>query len=293
MSQIVSTWDGLLIVTGDININLLDKEDNITRQYMDILKGFNLTNYITKPSRTTRTSKSLIDHLISNSPSKVSYTDVLPWPTISDHDVPYATINMRITRFLPHYKFIRNEKNLNLQSYKEEFSALPLNIVYGLGCPDDMVTTLNSLVTECIERHAPLRRVKVTRPPAPWIADPEIRELQTQRNKLRKRAHESNDNNIWEAFRATRNTLKTKIRQAKKSFFDNAFSSKRPKEIWRTIHRVLNPSTMPLMADPDQLNSFFATTGERTLGKSSGDSVDDLLYLVNSLGDTYDARSSQ
>ena len=215
MSQIVSTWDGLLIVTGDININLLDKEDNITRQYMDILKGFNLTNYITKPSRTTRTSKSLIDNLISNSPSKVSYTDVLPWPTISDHDVPYATINMRITRFLPHYKFIRNEKNLNLQSYKEEFSALPLNIVYGLGCPDDMVTTLNSLVTECIERRAPLRRVKVTRPPAPWIADPEIRELQPQRNKLRQRAHESNDNNIWETFRTTRNTLKTKIMQAK------------------------------------------------------------------------------
>ena len=68
LSNIMSTWDGLLIVTGDININLLDQADNITRQYMDILQGLNLTNHVTKPTRTTPTSKSLIDHLISNSP---------------------------------------------------------------------------------------------------------------------------------------------------------------------------------------------------------------------------------
>ena len=78
LSDIMSTWDGLLIVTGNININLLDKADNITHQYMDILKELDLTNHVIKPTRTTRTSMSLIDHLISNVPSRISYTDVLP-----------------------------------------------------------------------------------------------------------------------------------------------------------------------------------------------------------------------
>ncbi len=38
LSTVVSTWDGLLIVTGDVNINLLDVTNNTTLQYVDILK---------------------------------------------------------------------------------------------------------------------------------------------------------------------------------------------------------------------------------------------------------------
>ena len=57
LSDVLSIWDGLLIVTGDINIDLLDKSDSITCQYMEILRGFNLTNHVTKPTRVTLTSK--------------------------------------------------------------------------------------------------------------------------------------------------------------------------------------------------------------------------------------------
>ena len=36
---------------------------------------------------------------------------------------------------------------------------------------------LNSLVTECLDRYAPLKKVKATRLPAPWMVSDEIREL--------------------------------------------------------------------------------------------------------------------
>ena len=94
-----------------------------------------------------------------------------------------------------------------------------------------MVQLLNSLVKECIDRHAPLKRVKVTRPPAPWLADPEIRDLQLKRNALRKKAHETREPEVWSALRLLRNSLKVKIRSVKKAFLTKAFSSKRPKEI--------------------------------------------------------------
>ena len=60
-----------------------------------------------------------------------------------------------------------------------------------------------------------------------------------------------------------------------------ALSSKRPKEVWRVIHRVLNPSTNPLRADPDQLNKHFISTNERTLG-TTPDATFDLLELAKS-----------
>ena len=44
---------------------------------------------------------------------------------------------------------------------------------------------LSSLIKECINRHAPLKLTKVTRPPAPWLKDPAIAELKEQRDRLR------------------------------------------------------------------------------------------------------------
>ena len=61
-----------------------------------------------------------------------------------------------------------------------------------------------------------------------------------------------------------------------------ALSSKRPKEVWRVIHRVLNPSTSPPRADPDQLNKYFIATNEMTLG-TTPDATSDLLELAKSL----------
>ena len=86
---------------------------------------------------------------------------------ISDHDAPYVCINVRITRFVPRYKFIRNEKNFNADAFIEDFEQLPLSIMYSTDDPDMQVDLLSSLICECIDRHAPLKRTKVTRPLAP------------------------------------------------------------------------------------------------------------------------------
>ena len=43
LSKVVSRWDGMLLVTGDMNINLLDKGDRVVKRYIDILQSFNLT----------------------------------------------------------------------------------------------------------------------------------------------------------------------------------------------------------------------------------------------------------
>ena len=110
------------------------------------------------------------------------------------------------------------------------------------------------------------------RPPPPWLADNEIWELRSQQNELWKKAHESDDSGVWDAFRSIRDNVKIKIWRVKKVFFDNAFSSRRPKEIWKTIHRVLNPWPKPLQANPDDLNAFFSSTAEQTLGKTVDDS---------------------
>ena len=142
-----------------------------------------------------------------------------------------------------------------------------------------MVDLINTLISECLDRHAPQKRVKITRLPAPWLHAADIRQLQAERDKPRLDAHNANNDESWAAFRAIPKKI---IAKAKRSFFMTALSSKRSQVVWRVIHRVLNPGTSPPRADPDQLNKYFIATNEMTLG-TTPDATSDLLELAKSL----------
>lgn len=124
---------------------------------------------------------------------------------------------------------------------------------------------------ECIERHAPLKRTKITRPLAPWLHDEEIKNLQSQRDVLRYEAHSLKTSDVWEAFRDVR------------SFINTVLSSSKPKAIWRVIHRILNPCSQPLQVDVNELNNFFADTAHRTVGSFDIYAKEDLLGFVDNL----------
>jgi len=72
--------------------------------------------------------------------------------------------------------------------------------------------------------------------------------------------------------------------RSKRSFITNALFSRRPKEVWRIIHRILHPSPKCLQADPDRRNEFFIKTTERTLG-TKPDEISDLIELVHSFSE--------
>ena len=285
LAHLTVSWDGLLLLTGDTNIDMLKPSDSHTKRYQSILGAFGCHQHVTKPTRITRKSKTLIDHIVTNNRRCITATDVIPGWSIGDHEGIFACVNVRVPRYQPRYKWIRLERKLNAEEFVEDCANLPLSIVYGLDSPDDMVQGFNTLFGECIDRHAPLKRIKVTRPPAPWMNSDELRKLQAERDKLRHEAHKENsDDDSWVAFRAVRNKIKSVINKSKRAFVINALSSKRPKEVWRVIHRILHPSPKPLQADPDRLNTFFLSTNERTLG-TKPDKRSDLIDLVNSFSE--------
>ena len=89
---------------------------------------FELTQIVNRPTRVTRTSKTLIDHFITKHPQKVTNTGIIPRFIVSDYDAIYACVNVRLPRFQPRYKFIRDIRNFNEDVFKEYFSTLPLSV---------------------------------------------------------------------------------------------------------------------------------------------------------------------
>ena len=116
---------------------------------------------------------------------RVIHHDILKTEEISDPGTPYVIFNIKKEKYEPSYKFIRNEKSLVMENYVTDFQQLTLNWVYLFDDPDDQVAMLNKLITGCINIHEPSKRVKITRPIAPWMHDPKILELQKESVSLR------------------------------------------------------------------------------------------------------------
>ena len=155
-------WDGMLMLAGDININMLHPFDHLTKRYQGVLYMFELTQIVKQPTHVTRTSKTLIDHFITNHPEKVTNTGIIPCSIVSDHDAIYEWVNLRLPRFQPHYKFLRDIRNFNEDLFIEDFSTLPLSVISYSDDPDEQLETLNTLISECLQRHAPLWKILVT-----------------------------------------------------------------------------------------------------------------------------------
>ena len=109
-------------------------------------------------------------------------------------------------------------ENFNTKEYYTDFSTLPFSTVSSFDNPDDQLTMLNKLILDCIDCHAPLKRTKSTRPPAPWMKQLNIIELQKQRDKYRFLAHNIPSKENWINFRKAKEKNKTPKQHFRRKF---------------------------------------------------------------------------
>ena len=146
--------------------------------------------------------------------NKLITRSVLPCPTVSDHGAFYILTNIRGIKFQTRTKYIRNKKHFNIKDYMDDPKTSPPALAYSLEDPNEQSDTLNSLILACIGRHAPLVKTQFTHPPAPWMKQLEIADLQKKDN-YRFLAHHSPTEENWAKFRDIRNKLKSKIKEKK------------------------------------------------------------------------------
>ena len=126
-----------MVLTGNMNFDLICRTDSLVTSLSNTLDMFGLEQIVTKPTRVTRTSRTLIDHINTNYPMRISATYVIPTSIVSDHDAPFACINVRVNRYQLRYKYIRNMKTFDEQEFTTDLDTLTLNIVYSSDDPKE------------------------------------------------------------------------------------------------------------------------------------------------------------
>lgn len=112
------------IIAGDFNINLL-VNDSTSRKMIDIIHSNGMKQFVKKPTRVTKTSKSLIDYVISN--NFMTEHKFLIDEKISDHETISFALNAslrpkkvskKVTRLIG-YSREQFQKNLMSVNWKE------------------------------------------------------------------------------------------------------------------------------------------------------------------------------
>ena len=124
------------------------------------------------------------------------------------------------------------------------------------------------------------------------MKDIKINKLQRQRDHRRHEAHKNPTYENRGTYRKSRNKIKKAIKEKKTQFYRKVLSSKNNKEIWKVIHRILNPNMSTLQADLSALNEFFKKTAERlAMQNATTDGV--ILSHMDSITSSHDSFKLQ
>ena len=153
-----------LALMGDFNINL-DPEKRQTEacHYLETLLGFSLFPVITKPTRVTVTSQTLINHIFANITARTVTSDIYQY-NITDHFTIFCQIHNNAAKHKIFNKrvFYRDYAPVSQTLLEEDISAIFENesILAPLNNKNNVKSVLEqfiSLFKSVVDKHAPIK----------------------------------------------------------------------------------------------------------------------------------------
>ncbi|XP_046626165.1 uncharacterized protein LOC124307960 [Neodiprion virginianus] len=181
------------IVMGDFNADLCSNSfdaNNLKSFFLSV--SMDIVPYC--PTHHTATNSTWLDVCALNDLSKVSGYSQLPVAFLSSHDLISVSFLSISDKIEPREIIYRDFKLLNSQAFKLDIEACDWSQVFTATSIDTKVDLLNTFVLETINKHAPVRKAQLRRPPAPWL-DNNIKTLVRERDAL------------YKAFRRTRSLV--------------------------------------------------------------------------------------
>ena len=239
----IDTEDRECILTGDMDCNMLNPQDNNTRHIKRIYNTYEFKQIIKEATRTTSDTKSLIDHIATNRPERIASSEVVPCG-ISDHDVVYAVRTMRIPRVRGISKMVtvRKFKNFDLPAFRSELSKLNFDRIEIITSnPNEMWLLWRTFVLDVLNKHAPIGNIKIKDNNLPYIAA-EVRQLARQRDFLRKKANKTGSKYLKQAFQQMKNRVTYKLRSLKFEYYSKKISENQGdmKSTWKILRKAMN-----------------------------------------------------
>ena len=224
------------IILGDINIDILNRNNSSTKLYKNFLKNNGLSQIISEPTRISQNSNSLIDHIIVSNPINIIKCGVIP-VGFSDHCMTFCTRKINRTCINMHnFVKLRSLKNYTSEKLSQLIYAQNWDKVYSGQNVNDAWLNFESLFKAIIGKVAPEKHCRIKVRTQPWISNEILESMKLRDKCLKKYNHNKSESNLAE-FRKLRNKTQQLVRDAKADYISNEIEKNKndSKKLWKSL----------------------------------------------------------
>lgn len=284
---------------GDYNLDLLKTESNhLIGQFLDTLYSSYFTPLISKPTRITTFSSSLIDNIFTNVTESENSISGLLYSDISDH-LPIFHIRQKEPSFVSrNSNYTRTINNKNISRFVNNIIDYQWKI--SNGSPDEAYNSFckqfSNLYNDCFPVKQTTRKNDKNKP---WLTTGLAKSIKIK-NSLYKKFIKSPTTTNHKKFKQYRNKLTSLIRTCKKQYYSSLLEKSKSniKETWKILNEILKtqekkktyPKSFKIkdeqVSDQNQISNEFAEYFSN-LGRNLSKNIPDTNIDINEylLGD--------
>ena len=266
-----------IILTGDFNIDLRDKDQYDTTTLKNICKAYGMSQYIKKVTRFDKKGKgTTIDHIWATPEADIVKAGTIPG--ISDHLGTYCKINKHpITKQKPIIK-VRNFQKYDAQEFitytETKINNSAINTCLKNKNVNSATETLLKVINESLEKFAPLKEITLNRKRKglPWITE-EIRELTEEKNQMLLDSYSHGFEKYKKRIKKMTNLINCRKRNEKKRFISEEIEKAGldVRRLWKLLNMLTGRGKSKKNIEPDNItqntaneyNKYFATIGTK------------------------------
>ena len=274
-----------MILMGDTNCDLSSgSPDSNSRCTQNLYQLFSFKQLIDEPTRVTLTSSTLIDHIATTSIDYILESGVHK-VSLSDHCMMFCKRKVNAVVVGGHTLVkSRSMKHCNEESFLADISHFFWDeLVYRTDDTNTMVNDWSPLFSAVIEKHAPIREMRVSDKNSPWV-NSELKYLMKSSDKLKKVAVKHKSQAMMSCYKKARNAVNNLNVSLKKQYFTNKTIEHKGnmKETWKITNELFNKrsksTNITSHTDGDveiggkreisnTMNSYFCSVGEELAEK--------------------------
>jgi hypothetical protein len=143
-------------MAGDFNFHINDSSDPAASCFLQLLETFNLKQHVREP---THGSGNTLDLVITRADENIAHNFMVFDPALSDHSAVWCTISIPKTAFERKEICYRKLKSIDMLQLRNDITcsalASPAKVT---GDHSNLVHQYNSVLTDLLEKHAPLKK---------------------------------------------------------------------------------------------------------------------------------------
>ena len=226
---------------------------------------------ISKPTRVTMESASLLDVILTTNPHQVKRVTVLE-NSISDHFTVIALLRLKAPKPRPFQIRTRTYKGYDNKKFCEDILKVPWDTLDEITDINIRLERFNTEFLKVLDLHAPIKLMSFKHRTNPFIT-PEIKEQMKIRDKNLRKARKTRCHLNWALFKKAKAETNKIINEAEKVFVDNEIAQNKDnsRAIWKTIRRYVpnkHVGKLTLTSNPkvtaNEFNLYFASVGSFT-----------------------------